>query len=394
MTRATLLLRAALGWALAGTLGAADSALAPGLNRFSADLYHQLTAGDRGNLVFSPLSISIALSMASAGARGQTGAEMAKVLGQPGADLRYHSELAALLQQIAKSGNAEGNQFFNASALWLQKDFKVLPDFGNTLRMAYAAPAVQVDFASAPERARAEINSWTERETHGKIRDLFGPGTLNGRTRLVLSSATWFLGKWEYAFRRSDTRPEPFQLQAGVKEQVDFMHQTGRFGYAETAAGQLLEMRYSGSGLAFDILLPKQGTALDMNADVPAGWLGKLENRRVQVAVPKFRVESDFSLAHCLAAVGMRSAFTSEANFSGIDDRRDLQLSEVVHKAYVDVAEEGTEAAAATGASVGLIAMRVPSEPVFRADHPFLFLIRDTRSGLILFTGRLLDPKR
>jgi serpin B len=177
-----------------------------------------------------------------------------------------------------------------------------------------------------------------------------------------LSSATWFLGKWEYAFRRSDTRPEPFQLQAGVKEQVDFMHQTGRFGYAETAAGQLLEMRYGGGGLAFDILLPKQGTALDMNADVLAGWLGKLENRRVQVAVPKFRVESDFSLAHCLAAVGMRSAFTSEANFSGIDDRRDLQLSEVIHKAYVDVDEEGTEAAAATGASAALIAMRVPSE--------------------------------
>ena len=117
MTRTPLLLRAALGWALAGTLGAADNALAPGLNRFSADLYHQLAAGDRGNLVFSPLSISIALSMASAGARGQTGAEMAKALGQPGSDLRYHSELAALLQQIAKSGNADGNQFLNANRL-------------------------------------------------------------------------------------------------------------------------------------------------------------------------------------------------------------------------------------------------------------------------------------
>jgi serpin B len=142
MIRTTLLLRAALGCALAGTLGAADGAVAPGLNRLSTALYNQLAAGDRGNLVFSPLSISIALSMASAGARGQTAAEMAKALGQPGADLRYHSELAALLQQIAKSGNAEGNQFLNANRLWLQKDFKILPDFGNTLRMAYGAPAL------------------------------------------------------------------------------------------------------------------------------------------------------------------------------------------------------------------------------------------------------------
>jgi serine protease inhibitor len=181
---------------------------------------------------------------------------------------------------------------------WLQNDFKILPDFANTLRMAYGAPAVQIDFAGAPERARAEINSWAEQETHGNIRDLFGPRTLNGRTRLVLSSATWFLGKWEHAFRVSDTRPEPFQLSAEAKEQVDFMHQTGRFGYAETAAGQLLEMRYGGGALAFDIVLPKRGMPLDLDLDILAGWLGKLENRRVQVAVPKFRVESDFSLAH------------------------------------------------------------------------------------------------
>ena len=197
MNRTTFSLGAALASVLSGTLDATENAVASGLNGFSAALYTQLATGDRGNLVFSPLSISSALSMALAGARGQTAAEIAKALGQTGGVAQYHSELAALLGQIAKAGNANGNQFVNANRLWLQKNFKILPDFGNTLRMAYAAPAVQVDFAGAPERARAEINSWTERETHGKIRDLFGPGTLNGRTRLVLSSATWFLGKWE-----------------------------------------------------------------------------------------------------------------------------------------------------------------------------------------------------
>jgi serpin B len=299
------------------------------------------------------------------------------------------------LEQISTTGNADGNQFRNANRLWLQKNFKILPDFGDTLQRAYRAPAVQVDFARDTEGARAEINSWTERETHGKIRNLFGPGVLNADTRLALSSATWFLGKWEHAFHRSDTRPEPFQLIDGGKQEVDFMHQTGRFGYAETPSGQLLEMRYEGGGLAFDILLPKQGKPLDVDPGVLTGWLGKLQDRKVQVAVPKFRVESDFSLARTLAAVGMRSAFTSGADFSGIDDRRDLQISDVVHKAYVDVTEEGTEAAAATGTSMVLVAMQpTPPELVFRADHPFLFFIRDTRSGLILFTGRLLGPKR
>ncbi len=392
MTRTMFFLGAAFAVGLAGTPGAAESTAAPGLNRFSAALYNQLANEGRGNLVFSPLSISSVLSMALVGARGQTASEMAKVLGQAGAAERYHADFGRLIEQVAKSANANGNQFLNANRLWLQKDFKILPDFGNLLLKAYGAPAGEVDFARDPARAAIEINSWTAREAHGKIRDLFGPGTLNGRTRLVLSSATWFLGKWEHAFRRADTRSEPFRPLSGNTEQVDFMHQTGRFGYAETPSGQMLEMRYAGTGLAFDILLPKKGTTLDLDDNALTAWLGKLENRGLQIAIPKFRVESEIPLSQTLADMGMRSAFSGNADFSGIDDRRDLQLSKVLHKTYVDVSEEGTEAAAATGASVALISM--PSEPAFRADRPFIFLIRDTRSGLILFAGRLLDPKR
>jgi serpin B len=213
--------------------------------------------------------------MALAGARGQTAAEIAKVLGQPGADLRYHSELAALLERIARTGNADGIQFLNANRLWLNKSFKILPDFGNTLQETCGAPAVQLDFARDLEGCPCGNQLLDGTGPMGKFANLFGPGTLNGRTRLVLSSATWFLGKWEHAFRRADTWPEPFQLTGGGKEQVYFMHQTGRFGYAETAVGQRLEMRYAGGGLAFGVVLPKEAKALDIDPWSPDGMAGK-----------------------------------------------------------------------------------------------------------------------
>jgi serpin B len=380
-----------------GVAGADDVGM--GLNRFSASVYEQAAKGG-GNLVLSPFSISNALSMAMVGARGQTLAEMEKVLGQRSGDPKYHEQLQAIVEQILKASNGGGNQLLSANRLWLQQDFKTLAPFRDTLLNVYRAPAAPVDFEHNAEAARAAINAWTDEHTKGKIHDLFGPGTLDGRTRLVLSSAVYFYGKWEHAFSRVETRPEEFHPASGAAEQVDFMHQTGRFGYAETPAGQLLEMRYAGTGLAFDVLLPKKdapGDTLEagLNPDRLAGWLGALQNRSVQVVLPKFRVEYRTSLIPVLAALGMREAFSPTANFSGIDDRRDLQISQVVHKAFIDVAEEGTEAAAATGIGVALVAMVRPSEtPVFRADRPFVFQIRDTKSGLVLFTGRVMDPKK
>jgi serpin B len=376
-----------------GGLCGADQSVVQGLNRFASSSYQQVAARG-GNIVMSPFSISSALSMALVGARGQTAAEIAKVLGQANADPAYHRELAALVEQIAKAANSGPNQFLNADGLWVQKNFKILPDFLETLRTVYHAPPAEVDFAGDLEGARNAINQWTDRNTRSKIRELFARGSLDRQTRLVLGSAVYFYGKWERTFRKTDTHPEPFTLASGATEQTDFMHQTGGFGYAETAGGQILEMRYAGTGLAFDIMLPKKGAPVDGLDDRLAGWLGSLQEQPVRVSIPKFKIESEFSLASALSSMGMPSAFTSAADFSGIDDRRDLQLARVVHKAYVDVAEEGTEAAAATGAAVALVSMRMPKEVEFKADHPFLFAIRDTRSGLILFTGRLANPKR
>jgi serpin B len=177
------------------------------------------------------------------------------------------------------------------------------------------------------------------------------------------------------------------------------MNQTSHFGYIETPTAQILEMRYAGTGIAFDVLLPKTATGLpglekSLTLESLTGWLGNLTSRNVQVSLPKFRAESQFSLRAALSAMGMPIAFTTKADFSGIDPQRGLAISEVVHKAFVDVSEQGTEAAAATAIGVHATAMRMPEQPViFRADHPFLFLIRDTRSGVVLFIGRLMNPQ-
>lgn len=395
MFRNTVCLAAVL--ALAATLpsSAAEAGVSRGLNRFASDLYERLAKDGGKNLVFSPFSISSALSMALAGARGDTAREMAKTLGQPSDAASYHADLAILAGTIRGSGNKDGSVFLDANRVWVQRDLDILPGFRRTLEDTYRAPFAPADFRGAVEAARGEINAWTEHQTRGRIRNLFAPGVLDRDTRLVLTSAVYFYGKWERAFRPSETRTAPFTLPGGASVQTGFMNQTGRFGYADVPGGQFLEMRYAGSGLAFDIFLPKPGGALESpTPDRLAAWTGALKDRNVNVSIPKFRTEAEFQLGRALSAMGMPSAFSPRADFSGIDGERDLQLSQVVHKAFIDVAEEGTEAAAATGAAVALITMRVDPDPVFRADCPFVYVIRDTRSGLVLFAGRLMDPKR
>lgn len=373
---------------LAAVLDAADGA-APGINRFAAITYRELARG-HGNLILSPFNISAALSMALQGARGQTANEMTVVLGQlpPG----------AAVDQLLKDANTGGNQLLTANGLWVERGFPILSDFQQVIETRFHAPLRPLDFSGNPEQARAAINSWTEQNTKGKIRELFGPGTLSASNRLVLTSAIYFYGKWQSAFAPKATRPEPFKLAGPGTVTADFMHQAGTFGYAETASAQILEMKYAGTPVVFDIVLPKSQTGIsDLDTAIGpeelASWLGAISARPVEVAIPKFRAESEFSLKEALSQLGMPTAFSGRADFSGIDGRQDLALSAVEHKAFVDVSEEGTEAAAATGVGIALVAMKMPPRTVFRADHPFLFLIRDTRSGAILFMGRLMTPK-
>jgi serine protease inhibitor len=392
----TRYLSMALPFFLAGALGASGGAT-PGLNHFATASYRELARGN-DNLIFSPFSVSAAVSMLLDGARGQTARQMAAVLHQVYPDPKYQAQVASLEEALAKAGNTGANQLLIANGLWVQRGFAIQSDFKHSIETLYHAPLTQLDFLRDPEQARAEINSWTGEHTKGKILELYPAGSLDPSTRLVLTSAIYFYRKWQSPFHPQETRPEPFHLGAGGTVNTNFMNQTGTFGYAETPSIQVLEMRYAGTPLAFDVLLPKANDGLrdlekSLTPEMLSQWLGALQSHKVEVGLPKFRAESQFSLRDALSQMGMPDAFTGAADFSGIDDRRDLTLSDVLHKAFVDVSEEGTEAAAATGGTVTFVAMLNAPRKVFRADHPFAFLIRDAQSGVILFEGRLATPK-
>jgi serpin B len=378
------------------TLRAADSSMTTATNAFTTDLYKQVARGD-GNLILSPFNISAALSMLLAGARGRTAQEIETVLNLKG-NAGHDTAVAALLAELNKNGNGNGNELLTANAVWLQKGFGLEPPYEKTLADDYGARPTPVDFMANADAARALINKWTEEHTKDRIKDLFPPGSLDARTQLVLTSAIYFYGAWQSPFSSLRTKPDTFTLANGKTKEASFMNQTGRFSYTSTPSAQILEMPYSGTGIVFDVLLPKNASGLaelekSLTSESLSGWIGALSNREVVVSLPKFRAESQFSLGTTLAGMGMRSAFTGSADFSGISSKHKLLVSQVVHKAFVDVSERGTEAAAATGIAVRMAAIHSQEQPlVFRADHPFLFLIRDTRSGTILFIGRLMNP--
>lgn len=375
-------------------------ALAHANGRFALGLYRQL-AKEEGNLFFSPYSISAALAMAYAGAEGQTKKEMAQVLHFDMPQQQLHTAFAAIQRKVHGTNAPSGIQLSVANRLWGQAGFPLQPQFQHTLRSAYGAELVQLDFVQQPEAARQTINGWVADRTQQKIQDLLPPGVLDAMTRLVLTNAVYFKGAWTEAFEKERTKDAPFYVSSREKISVPMMQQTHRFNYAAANNVQILELPYGKQReLAMIVLLPKDTDGLadletQLTADTLQEWLAQLRSRKVNVLLPRFRLTAQFQLTDALQAMGMRRAFTpGEADFSGIATQEELVISAVIHKAFVDVNEQGTEAAAATGVAVAVTAAPVDDEPiVFRADHPFVFLIRDNRTGSVLFLGRVTNPK-
>ena len=397
--------------------GKTTKVVVEGCNAFALELYAKLR-GQEGNLFFSPYSISAALAMTYAGARGETEAQMATVLHFPagaggvscepnkdpgGAETawsrkQFHSAFGEIIKDLNARGEKGNYELSVANALWGQKDYGLLEEFLELIKINYGGGFNEVDFETADESARRSINALVERETGGKIKNLIGEGVLTPLTRLVLTNAIYFKGNWARQFEEENTRDAPFTLLGGEKVDVPMMNQTAEFGYMEAENFQALELPYMNDELSMIILLPKKTDGLigfekSLTTENLSQWLGRVHKQKVIVSVPKFEMTSQFSLAEVLKSMGMTDAFSGTADFSGMNGKRDLFISAVIHKAYVDVNEEGTEAAAATGVVVGLTAVRPEKIPVFRADHPFLFLIRDNCSGSILFIGRLVNPR-
>lgn len=374
--------------------GADLAELAAGNSAFAADLYQALREQERGNLFYSPYSISSALAMTYAGARGETERQMAATLHYTLPQARLHPAFNALDASLTTQGKEDTFQLHIANALWGQKGFAFLPAFLDTLAENYGAGLRAVDFANAVEAARQTINAWVSEQTRDKIKELIKPGVLSPDVRLVLTNAIYFKGKWAAPFEKNSTYDGPFTLPDGGSESVPMMHQTGSFKYAEGEGYQAIELPYRDSDAAMLIVLPRAGRFDEIEAAFSseriAGIASQLAPRSVRLTMPKFTYESEFYLADVLIQMGMPAAF-GDADFSGMTGKRDLFISEVVHKAFVAVDEEGTEAAAATAVVMKVTAMLEGIE--MKVDRPFLFLIRDTRTGTILFAGRVFNPK-
>jgi len=367
-----------------------------GNNEFALDLYAKLRE-QKGNLFFSPYSISTALAMTYAGARGETEKQMADVLHFTLEQERLHPAFRALIKDL-NPGKKEGYELVTANALWAQRGYEFLKPFLELTQKHYGAGLKEANFAGNTEAARKTINTWVEQQTREKIKDLIQPGILTTLTRLVLTNAIYFKGDWASQFDQAQTKDAPFMLINGEKADVPTMNQTADFQYAEEKDFQALEMPYAGDRLAMTIFLPKKVDGIkalekSLTEKNLRAWLRKLRQRKVRVSLPRFKMTSQFQLNEVLHSMGMTDAFDlRRADFSGMDGTRDLFIRAVIHKAFVEVNEEGTEAAAATAVVVAL--RSAPSRPpVFRADHPFVFLIRDTGTNSILFLGRMMNPK-
>lgn len=379
-------------------LGASTSnldILVTGNNTFAIDIYRSLSEKD-GNIFLSPYSISSALAMTYAGARGDTAKEMANTLhfNLPQEDL--HKSFYDLSNLLVSNG--KGYQLSIANALWGQIGYKFNKDFIDITNRYYGAGFREVDYIDPENRenTRQIINKWVEDKTNNKIRNLIGPRDLNNLTRLVLTNAIYFKGRWEIQFDPKKTKDSPFYISDKKKVNVPMMEQSGEFRYMEDDEVQVLELPYSGKDLSMVIILPRPEISLskvekELSIEKLRYWISGLSKNIVDVYIPRFKMENRFVLNETLQRLGMVSAFdTRFADFSGMTPRAELYISKVIHQSFIEVNEEGTEAAAATAVIMGGKALAM--NPVFRADRPFIFLIRDTRSGSILFIGRLVEP--
>lgn len=373
-------------------------ALAEGNNRFALDLYAALR--DRpGNRLVSPYSVETALAMVHEGARGETAAQMAKVLGLPDDPAAAYRALAAAL--VPGTVEEDGKEIAAyetrvANRVWVQDGLDLVPAFATAMEGPFGAPVGRIDFRET-EKARAAINGWVAEHTNDRIRDIVPPDLPTPDTLLALANAIWFRAAWAEPFENRWTKEAPFTTAAGAEVAADLMHRNGQYPYADAGDARLVEIPYRGGETSMVVVLPKAKDGLPalekgLDAKKLAAWLDRLSGEAVDLRLPRFSFTADYDLSTVLPGMGMKDAFTAgAADFSGITTKEPLFVGPVLHKAFIAVDEAGTEAAAAT--VVMMLKGGMPENPVvFTADHPFLFLIRHRATGTILFLGRVTNP--
>jgi serpin B len=374
--------------------------LVAGNSAFAFDLYRTIRQTGT-NLFFSPYSISEALALAYAGARGDTEKNMAEVLNFKGSQGMLHSAFNGLELQFkqrgqgAKGSDAAGFKLHVVNAIWGQKGYGFLPQFLDLLAQYYGAGLMILDFTNATEQSRLAINKWVSDQTEAKIRDLVPHGAIDHLTRLVLTNAIYFNAAWESAFDSHLTSDDTFHLIGDIDITAPMMQQTGSFRYAEGDGYQAIELPYDGHQLSMVVLLPRGGQLGVLEERLDAAFVkaivGSLKMHEVTLTMPRFEYDFSLGLKESLSALGLSMAFTEDADFSGMNGKHDLSIQDVLHKAFVSVDEAGTKAAAATAVMMTMKSMRALAIE-FRADRPFVFLIRDIPTDSIVFLGRVLSP--
>lgn len=375
-------------------------ALVAGNNRFTINLYAQLkNTGD--NVFFSPYSISAALAMVYEGAREKTATELESVFNFPSSNEQRRNAFKAIQNQLNNIGG--GNKLSIANALWIQNNYNLLPNYIATVQNFYSSKVQKLDFVKSTANAEKKINQWVANKTNNRITDIIIPGTLPADTQVLLTNAIYFKGNWKNPFEARLTESQDFYLNTSLKTKAPLMHLQDHFFYVETDNMQLLEIPYKDNKVSMWVILPKELTNMSaveksLSVEKLKEWRSKLEYREVNAFIPKFKFRTNYStMEETLQQMGVHAAFSPEADFSGITpiSKRRLSIDKVVHQTFIEVNEKTTEAAAATAVIMSTKAAMVPNPPiVFRADHPFIFLIQDTERGNILFFGKVNDPTK
>jgi serpin B len=373
---------------------------------FAFALHQKLSEKEKGNLFYSPYSISSALAMTYAGAKGDTAKEIADAFRWKLEGDKLHAAQSWLMLDLLNRGQ-KGNYELNiANRLWGEKTEPFLKDFQEQLKLRYLAGFETLDFAAQPEPSRLAINAWVKEQTRGKIENLLPPGSISNATKLVLTNAIYFKGNWDQQFKKSDTKNGDFIVSSSRKVTVPMMKQTlkenryGKFGLSDDGSDkdgsvEILELPYKSKELAMVILLPSTDAMNRLEGKLSSSqlrsWLDKVDvpNKQIRLSMPRFKMTQSFKLSEALKSLGMKKAFTTAADFSGMNGQQGIFIASVHHKAFVEVNEEGTEAAAAT-AVTGVTS--VPATMDYVVNRPFLFLLRDQTTGNILFVGRINDP--
>jgi serpin B len=361
-------------------------------NQFAFDLYSRYSSKD-GNIFFSPYSITSALAMTYEGARGQTATEMEKVLHFQDETGSRRVAIASIYDDL----NAKDKPFAlkTSNALWVEKTFTLLPDYISTVANYYGGLANNLDFRNNPEASRVKINTWVADQTNNLIQNLIPQGLIRNDTSLVLTNAIYFKGLWDTPFKPEKTQKEDFSVNPNKVIKTDMMSISGKaFPYMETEKTQILTLPYKGKELSMTFVLPKKGYDL-FQIEQTLTSITHGGSSKVDIFIPKFKLQTEYLLKENLETLGMPTAFSSVADFSGMTGKNDLCIGEVIHKAFVEVDEAGTKAAAAT-AVIMMPTSAGPGSwhptPVFRADHPFIFFIENNKTGEILFMGRVNNP--